>query len=340
MTDNFRLNFGVSLSVLAFSCFEPSQSLAQTCTVPPTCESMGYNKTASQCGNLATLKCPFDQTKLFCTAFTDSEGNTPIAVGDYAYSDGTFSAALKPGKTPIGVIFNTSGLAVALDNYTNVGYGSYSDTKCSEYTSGSLSLWKNPTQEHLSSMYSNKTQIDNALSAVSATPLGSSKLAYGLTSIYIKYINFSNGNNLNANSSTENYPLRCIIDITSITATPVIPTKTYNVGDTYVKDGIAQGLVTSITDNGIHGTVTSVATIIGTQSEISVSCSNKTSGNLNWGIASGKDVQTKLHKEGYDSCGYFWTSTGCNHICPNISSSSSTSASNCSESSGFCSAPF
>lgn len=334
MTDTITKNWGVSLSVLAFSLLASTSSIAQTCTVPPTCESMGYNKTAAQCGNLATLKCPFDSSKLFCTAFTDAEDNTPIAIGDYAYSDGTFSAALKPGKTPIGVIFNTSGLAVALDNYMDVGYGAWSDTKCSGYTSGSLNLWKNSTKEHLLSMYNNKTKIDSALSAVSATPLSSSKLAYGVSSIYTNYVDFSNGGDL---LGSEKRPLRCIIDITAITATPV--TSTYKVGDTYVKDGIALGLVTSITDNGIHGTVTSMAINIGNQSEISVSCNNKTSGNLNWGIASSKDVQTKLKQEGYSSCGYFWTSSGCTHICPDFSPSNGNTD-NCATSSGFCSAPF
>lgn len=335
MTDNFKLNFGVSLSVLAFSCFEPSQSLAQTCTVPPTCESMGYNKTASQCGNLATLKCPFDETKLFCTAFTDSEGNTPIAVGDYAYSDGTFSAALKPGKTPIGVIFNTSGLAVALDNYTNVKYDTFSDTKCSGYTSGSLNLWKNSTQEHLLSMYSNKTKIDNALSAVSATPLGSSKLVYAASSssIYVHYIDFSNGkDNLNSGE----IPLRCIIDITSINATPVTPTKTYKLGDTYSLNGIACGIVVSVDSTGKHGTIISSGVYSGTQTEISNNCMNRITCGLDWSVASSEQVRQKISSG--TGCPHFFTSGGCCQICSNTGSISCGGVSDCST--GYCSAPF
>ena len=37
-----------------------------TCVTPVLCEEMGYTLTAHQCKGIAALKCPFDDTKLFC----------------------------------------------------------------------------------------------------------------------------------------------------------------------------------------------------------------------------------------------------------------------------------
>lgn len=50
---------------MAFSLITVEAS-AQSCATPPTCESLGYDKTISQCGYNA-LKCPFDSAKVYCT---------------------------------------------------------------------------------------------------------------------------------------------------------------------------------------------------------------------------------------------------------------------------------
>ena len=53
----------VSAAVLLLSV---QSAAAQVCTTPPTCDALGYTKTASECGSNPMLKCPLDQSKVFC----------------------------------------------------------------------------------------------------------------------------------------------------------------------------------------------------------------------------------------------------------------------------------
>lgn len=72
--------WGVSLLVLAFS-FDTN---AQTCKVPPTCESLGFTMTAATCNGKTILKCPFDEAKVYCPSAL--ENNKIYKVGD-TYTD-------------------------------------------------------------------------------------------------------------------------------------------------------------------------------------------------------------------------------------------------------------
>ena len=71
-------------AVFAAAAFT-SQTLAQTCVTPPSCENLGYNKTAAMCAGLDILRCPFDDTKFFCSKKYMSQ----IAFGDILFSDMT-----------------------------------------------------------------------------------------------------------------------------------------------------------------------------------------------------------------------------------------------------------
>lgn len=312
MTDNFRLNFGVSLSVLAFSCFEPSQSLAQTCTVPPTCESMGYNKTASQCGNLATLKCPFDETKLFCTAFTDSEGNSIMAVGDILYSDGSFSTEPIANKKPIGVIFDISGMAVATKSaLTDTAYqdSDYDSKFCSKYTDYNVTGWKAPNIYQITAIYNNKDIIDTKLAKIiAASQLGTNKLGYNNNSD-TSYMDFSNGKTGIDSYSRENWKLHCVLDRETINATPITPD--YTPGQAYTDtSGIARGTVLSVDASGKHGIVISSVPKTGTKTEATTYCDSYNSGTLNWYIPSKKHMEQacQLNISGFSSNSDYWVS--------------------------------
>lgn len=61
-----------------------STVLAQTCAVPPTCETLGYVKLATQCEGKDSLKCPFDLSKYFCVTVSESgsTGGKTYKVGD------------------------------------------------------------------------------------------------------------------------------------------------------------------------------------------------------------------------------------------------------------------
>ena len=57
MNKNCKMTIGAML--LLTTAFSVAEVRAQTCVVPPTCEGLGYDKSASDCGGLAKLRCPF-----------------------------------------------------------------------------------------------------------------------------------------------------------------------------------------------------------------------------------------------------------------------------------------
>ena len=94
-----------------------SNAQALDCTPTPDCGSLGYTKTEADCQEAdVVLKCPHDQSKMFCLSQEEIDGNTAPKVGDILYSDKTLSKELIETKTPIGVVFDEENrLAVALD---------------------------------------------------------------------------------------------------------------------------------------------------------------------------------------------------------------------------------
>lgn len=283
MNKNCKMTIGAMLLLTtAFSAFPAN---AQTCAVPPTCESLGYDKSADECSGLAQLKCPFDQSKYFCTAYRNAGEGEPIAVGDIAYSDGTYSAVPIPSKTPVGVVFNTSGLVIALLPYkTDIDdFASVSETMCSGYSSGSTSGWQNPSKAELQSIYANKTKIDATLTTLATTTLGTGRYIYDTGSNCHNHINFSTGKDMTDCSISSNGIMRCVNTLAKI-AGDTTPTTTYKVGDTYVKDGVAVGTIVKVDSTGQHGTVAFTG---GTASatEANTICNGKSVAGLNWTLA-------------------------------------------------------
>lgn len=125
MTDKIRKIMGVGLFILAFSLIWSGRSQAQSCLTQPSCDTLGYKQSASDCSGIEqVLKCPFDQTKMFCVDATKQI----LQVGDILYSDKTTANKIISGKTPIGIVFDTTKrLAVALDQSSSAmqwgGYG-------------------------------------------------------------------------------------------------------------------------------------------------------------------------------------------------------------------------
>ena len=101
-----------------------SGAWAQTCVTPPSCEELGYTKSASDCEGMESLLCPFDKSKYYCVDVAGSLANaTP---GSILYSDGTVSWDVISGKTAVGIVAYVAGstrFAVALENS---GYKSWS----------------------------------------------------------------------------------------------------------------------------------------------------------------------------------------------------------------------
>jgi len=285
MNKNCKMTIGAMLLLTtAFSAFSAN---AQTCAVPPTCESLGYDKSADECSGLAQLKCPFDQSKYFCTAYRNAGEGEPIAVGDIAYSDGTYSAVPIPSKTPVGVVFNTSGLVIALLPYkTDIDdFNSVSETMCSGYSSGGTSGWQNPSKAELQSIYANKTKIDATLTTLATTTLGTGKYIYDTGSSCHNHIDFSTGKDMTDCSINSNGIMRCVNTLAKI-AGGTTPTTTYKVGDTYVKDGVALGTVVSVDSTGQHGKLAISRGSTTSTSEASTLCNGMTAGGAIWGLAS------------------------------------------------------
>lgn len=309
MNKNCKMTIGAMLLLTtAFSAFPAN---AQTCAVPPTCESLGYDKSADECSGLAQLKCPFDQSKYFCTAYRNAGEGEPIAVGDIAYSDGTYSAVPIPSKTPVGVVFNTSGLVIALLPYkTDIDdFASVSETMCSGYSSGSTSGWQNPSKVELQSIYANKTKIDATLTTLATTTLGTGRYIYDTGSNCHNHINFSTGKDMTDCSISSNGIMRCVNTLAKI-AGDTTPTTTYKVGDTYVKDGVALGTVVSVDSTGQHGKLAISRGSVDGLTNAAPICNSLTAGGLLWGLANKTDtcklVQTGEYyasdHTGYVSC--------------------------------------
>ena len=282
MNKNCKMTIGAMLLLTtAFSAFPVN---AQTCAVPPTCESLGYDKSADECSGLAQLKCPFDQSKYFCTAYRNAGEGEPITVGDIAYSDGTYSAVPIPTKIPVGVVYSTSGLIVALSPYkTNVNPGSgLSATACQSFTTNGKNGWTNPTLEELQSVYANRSKVETTLATLSATPLGTEKYIYDVSSYCPDYLVFATGKTDNCSNGAV---LRCVNTLAKI-AGDTTPTTTYKVGDTYVKDGVALGTVVSVDSTGQHGKLAISRGSTTSTSEASTLCNGMTAGGAIWGLAS------------------------------------------------------
>ena len=83
-----------------------------SCTASPDCSLQGYTKSAADCPG-GSVKCPFDQTKLFCLK---GGGGNVFAIKnkvnnlDIVYSDGTTASTLNTAKDAIGValVFETN----------------------------------------------------------------------------------------------------------------------------------------------------------------------------------------------------------------------------------------
>ena len=117
MKKELKRILGASFLTIAFSFIGNTSVWAQTCATPPTCESLGYTLTASQCTGRTVLKCPLDTSKIFCVSAAEAGETTECSnVGDILYSDMSCSTAPISGKVAIGVVASpTRGLAIALE---------------------------------------------------------------------------------------------------------------------------------------------------------------------------------------------------------------------------------
>ena len=188
-------------------CAISGGALAFECAVPPTCEELGYTMTEADCSDKATLKCPFDYTKMFCVSSTDPSAPITCSVGDILYDDYNCYLIAPSGKTAIGVVFDTSKrLAIALELKSRLPWHSYgtditSMTNCTESkynhcdTDGQVNTdriiafsgsendypagycrskgeeWFLPSASELETLFYNKTAVNDGLSKAGGTAI-------------------------------------------------------------------------------------------------------------------------------------------------------------------------
>lgn len=71
--------------------------------------------------------------------------------------------------------------------------------------------------------------------------------------------------------------------------------KTYNVGDSYIANGVAIGIVVSVDSSRQHGTLV-VKAGEGQKSEANSNCMAKSTGGLTWSLAKGSDICDQASK--------------------------------------------
>ena len=99
---------------------------AQTCATPPSCASLGYTMTSSDCSGQPTLVCPFDASAVFC-AGTASSGGAGGSTGGGAGSGLIESCN---GDCFVGFLYNNdSNYFKVIEKYKFVD-GGYGNDKC------------------------------------------------------------------------------------------------------------------------------------------------------------------------------------------------------------------
>lgn len=134
---------------------------AAECTQAPDCANLGYTKTASDCSGMASIKCPFDTSKVFCDEKTAKACDK---IGDIAYSDGTCVVKLSkldPLRQAIGVVVNVSPLTViSFDENSSINWND-AKSYCDNYSAHGLTDWRVPDSSELTIIYSNTTNLNN-----------------------------------------------------------------------------------------------------------------------------------------------------------------------------------
>ena len=109
--------------LLILTAFSVNKAQAQTCVMPPSCEDLGYTMTQADCATAEKiLKCPHDQSKMFCLTMAEIDPGSSGNAGDILYEDHTTRAdyVYMTDNRAIGVVFDpVNRLAIALDEVAN-----------------------------------------------------------------------------------------------------------------------------------------------------------------------------------------------------------------------------
>ena len=137
---------------------------AQTCATPPSCASLGYTMTSSECSGQPTLVCPFDASAVFC-AGTASSGGAGGSTGGGAGSGLIESCN---GDCFVGYIFDDmNGNNIKLIQKYKFVDGGSNNTEC-----------ENLCRQNGMSHYVYGTQFDSRILCVEANKTSGSYFYY------------------------------------------------------------------------------------------------------------------------------------------------------------------
>lgn len=361
---NPEKKIGASLLVLGMMISGRAMAQAETtptCVKAPTCEELGYDKVASDCGELAKLRCPFDPDKYFCTAYTDQKGKKLAEIGDFVYVD-AISAEPISGRIPVGIVYDLSGKMMSIAQFT----GSTS-SQCASYTTDGTSGWSLASMEDMGLIKANVDKINAQLAKIpntkkieTAKQSGGTSYEENLSCVWktsdghacMKKDTAINGSasccDMSSANTFPNYIKHalCVRSFGSGGAGNDPTPTTYAIGDVYTNDkGVAIGTVFEVEANGQHGTILSRTSRTGTQAEAIEYCDslNSTTG-LTWGLPTLVQMDTVCQKNisGFAHNVEYWTSTTNSTYeawssCTNYGNSNQTPTQNLSY---FCAAAF
>jgi len=110
---------------------------AQTCQQLPTCESLGFSKTIAQCANLNYIKCPFDNSMVYCL---DEE--YPLSACPTGGNCSTITKH-KLNSCQNSYELSSDGLTCNACNFTNYPLSTCdANGTCSNYTCGNVTKYK------------------------------------------------------------------------------------------------------------------------------------------------------------------------------------------------------
>lgn len=143
--------------ILASVCFSAmllniQNVQAQTCVTPPSCYSLGYTKTVSQCSGKAMLKCPLDTSMVFCDNSSSSSGGTTTSCpsGYFPYND-IYPSCNETNKTKLEEHSKTKGCYKCIKCMDGYWFNNNCSTIPSEDSNGC---------ERCDRCYSNKTPVN------------------------------------------------------------------------------------------------------------------------------------------------------------------------------------
>lgn len=364
---NPEKKIGASLLVLGMMISGRAMAQAETtptCVKAPTCEELGYDKVASDCGELAKLRCPFDPDKYFCTAYTDQNGKKLAEIGDFVYVD-AISAEPISGRIPVGIVYDLSGKMMSLAQFTGSTSG-----QCASYTTDGTSGWRLASMEDMGLIKANVDKINAQLAKIpNIKQIETAKQSVGtsyeqdLSCVWktsdghacMKENTAINGsasccNMGNVNTFPEYIKHALCVRTFSAGGAGNDPAQenptTYAVGDIYTNDeGTAIGTVFAIDSSGTHGWILSRSSHTGTQAQAIGYCDSLTaSTSLTWGLPTVSQM-TAVCKENISGFAHnveYWTSTANSTYesygsCTNYGTSSQTPTQNLSY---FCAAAF